>query len=240
MKILLISLIMFSFLASNLAYANLPGKYDVIIPNIPPTAKSLDKVHIDEVFSFTCPHCKDLNKQIPLIEKVFDGKVKISARPIGWVGQNPGRLFYIGMEKEKGQQVKDRIFSFVFDQNLGDQINEKTILKNVAILEGLSKDFDTMMEDPRIIKKMKDGMALADYAKIESTPTLIIEGVLTTSGDLKNLFEILNSLLKDPVDNPMQKYRKLGKKEKTIIDKERSTKQKKKGFFKSVIDFFSN
>ncbi len=212
MKTFLTNLLFLALLAPKVVFADLPGKFEVIIPNIPPVARSLDKVRIDEVFSFTCSHCWELNKQIPLIEKIFEGKLEISARPIGWAGPNPGRLYYIGLEKGKGQQVKDRIFSFVFEQDLAQQINNKEILKNVAILEGLSNEFVTMMESPDIIKKMKDGIAIAEYANVDSTPTLIVENAITTSRDLKNLFELVNALLKEPVENALQKYNTLEKK----------------------------
>lgn len=210
-KFLLLSIIFLLPLSG--AFASLPGQYEVIIPNIPPAQKSLDVVHIDEVFSFTCPHCYELSKKTPLLKKVFKDKLKITARPIGWIGENPGRLYYIGLKKGRGPQVKERIFSFIFNQKLAEQINQKEILKNIAILEGFAGDFDQLMESPEIVKQMKDSMALARYAQIESTPTLIIEGAITVSHSIRNLCRIINALLKDPVESPYKQYLKLEKKQ---------------------------
>ncbi len=209
-KLLLLSIIF--LLPLSWAFASLPGKYEVIIPNIPPEAKSLDRVNIDEVFSFTCPHCFELSKKIPFLKKVFKDKVKITVRPIGWIGENPGRLYYIGLKKGRGHQVRNRIFSFVFDQNLVKQINQKDILRNIAILEGFSGDFDKLMESPEIVKQMKDSIALAKYAQIESTPTIIIEGSITVSHNIRNLCNVINALLKDPVEKPYEQYLKFEKK----------------------------
>ncbi len=241
MKKSLLTAILLPFLLFE-GIAAIPGNYDIIAPLLPPAEHSLDKVHVDEVFSFTCSHCFELNKVLPLIEKTFEGKLEIESRPVGWVGHNPGRLYYIGVKKGKGQQVKDRIFSFVFEQGeeVGNRIDTKEILKNVAILEGLSREFDELMEDPGIVKKMNDSIAFAKQADIDSTPTLVIEGAIKTSRDFGNLFGILNSLLKEPVADPMRRFKELEReaREKPQKKKENPAEPKKGGVWKRIIGLF--
>ena len=221
-------------------FAALPGKYDVIVPNIPPKEHSLERVRVDEVFSFTCSHCYELHKQIPILEEVFGEKLKIVGRPIGWIGQNPGRLYYIGVRNEKGQQIKDRIFSFVFEQGeeIASHISTKEILRNAAILEGLEKEFDALMEDPEIIKKMKDGIDFAKRADINSTPTLVIEGSMKTSRNIENLIKIVNALLQKPVEDPLQKFYRLEAESRKKARQAQSSQRKKKGFWEGAHNFF--
>jgi len=195
-------------------FAELPGSYDIIVPNVPPVEHSKDKVRIDEVFSFTCGHCYYLYKDIKLIEAVFGDKIEIHSVPIGWGGLNPGKLLYIAEEVNLGHKVKGRIFEFAFDRNKGADIYKMDVLRSIAIMEGIHKLFDEKMASPEIIKKMKAGIRMTKIAKIDSTPTLVIEGSIKTSRNIKNLFLIINSLLKEPVKEPYAKFKQLQQKAK--------------------------
>ena len=178
------------------------GEYSVVVPHKPPPEHSLDRVHVDEIFSFTCPHCFRFHQQIDTIRQIFGEKIKITSIPIGWSGQNPGRLFYIGEKLGKGDRIKDRIFKLVFEKDLALVIDQRMILKNVARQEGIAREFDLLINDPGIIKRMQDGTDLAKFAGITRTPSLLIENVIITSTNIENLFLIINSLLKEPVKQP--------------------------------------
>ena len=179
--------------------AQIKGKWEPIIPNVPPKVHSLDQVRIYEVFSFGCPHCYHLNEKLPQLKKRFGNKIKLIPMPIGWQGVNPGRLYFIAEEKGKGEAVKAMIFDFYHQKGLEDAIYSKDKLQYVARFNGLSNEFKTRMEAPDIVKKMNDSMQFARDKGVQSTPTLIIEGALKTHGDIQNLTLIINSLLKDPV-----------------------------------------
>ena len=175
------------------------GEFEIMIPGIPPKEKSLDVVKIYEVFSFGCPHCFYLNNKIPKFKERFGKKVEIIPVPIGWIGPDPGRLYYIAKSKGKGEQVKDMIFDFYHVKGLGKTIYTRDKLQFVARMNGLAKEFKDLMDDPIVIKEMNDGIQMAEDKKIKSTPTFLVEGVLKASGNLENLFYIVNSLLKEPV-----------------------------------------
>ncbi|MBT4289137.1 MAG: hypothetical protein HOD92_17560 [Deltaproteobacteria bacterium] len=212
-KILILCCLLITF-AKTTIFAEVPGNYDIIVPNVPPVEHSLDKVRIDEVFSFTCGHCYSLYYDIKFIEAVFGDKIEIHSVPIGWGGLNPGKLFYIAEEVNLGQKIKGRIFEFAFDRNKGSEIYKMNVLRGIAILEGIQKLFDEKMESAEIIKKMKAGIRMTNIAKIDSTPTLVIEKSIKTSRNIKNLFLIINSLLKEPVKEPYFKFLQLKQKAK--------------------------
>lgn len=236
-KILILCCLIFSFSLTP-AFADLPGEYDIIVPNIPPAERSLDKIRIDEVFSFTCPHCYEFHKNAVFLEKIFGQKIEIHSIPIGWGGYNPGKLYYIAEQANIGHRVKARIFEFAFDREKGREIYKMDVLRGVAIVEGVQDLFDEKVDSPEITKKMKAGVRFADVAKIDSTPTIVIEKSIKTSGDIKNLVTLLNSLLKEPVEEPYLKFKKLRQetKKKTPVTKTRQPK--KEGFWEKVTGLF--
>ncbi len=182
-----------------IAAAQIKGRYEVIPPSFPPVPGSLDKVEIVEVFSFGCPHCYHLSQQLPALEKRFGNKIKVIPSPIGWQGHDPGRLYFIAEEKGKGKKVKEMIFSFYHARGVGADMYTRDKLTFVAKLNGLTKEFQTRMDDPKIVAKMNAAVDYAKEKKITGTPTLVIEGVIKASGNVENLAVIINSLLKEPV-----------------------------------------
>ena len=182
------------------ALAVIPGKFDVIVPFSPPPANSLDQVTIHDVFAFDCPHCYDFfSNEYKALKKKFKNKVKIIQQPIGWRGPDPGRLYFIAEQKGKGDQVLAMTFDFIFNKGLGKEMFKRDKLQFVARLNGLTKEFNTMMDAPEIVKKMNDSMAYAQSKKIDSTPTLVIEDVMIPNRHYSNLVTIINALLKEPV-----------------------------------------
>lgn len=192
---LLVSLIVLPIIAS----AQINGKYELIPPSIAPASGTLDQVKIVEVFSFGCPHCDRLNQRLPALEKKFGDKIKVIPSPIGWQGHDPGRLYFIAEERGKGKKVKNMIFSFYHARGIGADMYSRDKLSFVARLNGLSKEFNTLMDDPGIVAKMNKAVSYAENNNVTGTPTLIIEGVIKASGNIENLTVIINSLLKDPV-----------------------------------------
>lgn len=183
--------------------AEIEGHFETIAPLVPPKANSLEQVTIHEVFYFGCPHCYELNKMLPILKEDFGDKIKLISVPIGWGGHDPGRLLYIARQKgpEKEEEVKNMIFNFVHEKGLGKRMFTRDKLQFVAKLTGLSKEFQTQMDDPKIVEQMNQGVALAQAKGVESTPTLIIEGSMKIVGhDMINLRKVINSLLKEPID----------------------------------------
>ncbi len=177
-----------------------PGKYEVVVPFSAPPANSLDQVTIHEVFAFDCPHCFDFHtKEFKALKKKFKNKVKFILQPIGWRGPDPGRLYFIALQKGKGEQVLTMIFDFIFNKGLGREMFTRDKLQFVARMNGLTYEFKTMMDDPKIVKKMNESMDFAKQRNIDSTPTLVIESVMIAQRNYSNLVTIINGLLKEPV-----------------------------------------
>jgi protein dithiol oxidoreductase (disulfide-forming) len=201
MKTRLLISIIFLFLLTSNTFAEIPGKYEVIVPQVPPPMHSLDKVQMVEVFAFDCGHCYNFNRDmLPRLVKKFGKKLVFQAKPIGWRGHNPGRLLYIAEEKGKGHEVALTIFHLIFDGGLREQMFQMDKLQFVARKHNLLEEFKTLMESPRIIAKMNAGVQYAQSKNITSTPTLIIENSIMPVRQYDNLVLVINSLLKEPVN----------------------------------------
>ncbi|MBU2514989.1 DsbA family protein [bacterium] len=191
--IILTLVLLFPFLT----IADIPGRYELLVPNVPPPAHSLDIVHIVEVFSFDCGHCYHFNRDIyPKLKEKFGDKIELIPKPIGWRGHDPGRLFYIAESKGKGHDVMMMIFQLVFDGGLREQMFSRDKLQFVAKKHGLENEFKTMMDSPEIIGKMNEGIQYSESRRINSTPTLIIEDSIMPIRDYSNLVTIISALLK--------------------------------------------
>lgn len=181
--------------------AGIPGKYEIIVPHVPPAERSKTQVTLVEVFAFDCGHCFNFNKNmLPKLESKFGDKIKFMAKPIGWRGHDPGRLYFIAEEKGKGHQVMMMIFDLIFEKGLGRQMFERDKLQFVAKLNGLTQEYNTLMDDPRIVRKMNESVQYAGIRNINSTPTIVIEDVLIPERTFSNIVKIVNAILIDPVD----------------------------------------
>jgi len=164
-----------------------------------PAERSVDQVHIIEIFAFTCPHCMVFHRQTkPKLKKRFGNKLKIDAYPIGWVGPNPAKLYYIAQSNGKGDEMKDFIFSAIIESGIRD-INSKQVLGFIAEQYDLEKEFKADIDSKKIDAIFKKGKKYAKDFKINSTPTLVLENAIIPERDIENLSRIINSFLKEPV-----------------------------------------
>lgn len=139
------------------------------------------------------------HKGLVELKEMFGDKIKINYEPIGWLGHDPGRLFFIAEENGKGHETMMMIFEYTIEKGVGKGMSERRSLTVAAKKSGIPLEFFKQMDNPRIIKKMENSIQKAKRNNISSTPTLIIEGKLITSGDFSNLVTIINALLKEPV-----------------------------------------
>jgi len=193
--------LIFSLSIPTVLFSAVKGDYEIVFPNIPPKEHSLDVVHIDEIFAFYCGYCNSLNNSLKQIKKDFGSKLKINPVPLGSPTTMPGKLVYVAMDFGKADEVKNILFDFYHYNLLGKEIFYNIDhLQAAANMAGINRDIKPLLDAPKIIKKMNDGLALAKSYEANTTPTLIIEGVIKTVGARPdNLIEIVNSLLKEPV-----------------------------------------
>lgn len=182
-------------------FAEIPGNYELIVPHVPPAARSLDKVIIVEVFAFDCVHCYHFNRDLyPKLKKKFGDKLVLDAKPIGWRGHDPGRLYFIAKNENKGHEVMLTIFELIFEGGLREQMFSRDKLQFVARRHGLFEAFKTQMDSPRIVRQMNQSIQYAKSRNINSTPTLVIEDAIMPVRTYSNLVTIINALLKEPVE----------------------------------------
>lgn len=167
------------------------------------------KVKIIEFMKFNCPHCYNLNQQMPGIKQKYGDKLEITYKPMLWKTMPQELLFkksieaYILAERMgKGEEIKDALFrALVIDKK--DLTNE-VVLGDIARSVGLGDYFSTALKNGEAKDEAEENIRLAEEYQVYGTPTIIINGnlkvdPLMTNEDMdkmkENLDMIIGSLL---------------------------------------------
>ena len=194
-KIVSFSLGLCLFLGASLAQ-EIKGNYKILAGKIPPLAGSLEKVRMVEVFSFTCSYCYAFQKQLADFLEQYKEKLELIHLPIGFSGVNPAKLYFIALDLEKGEEVKKLIFQSFHDSGIRN-INSLEVLKVLAKISGIEKEFEENKNSDLILDKIKFAKIYASSRKIQRTPTFVIENSILVGGaDTRNLSLVIDSLLK--------------------------------------------
>ena len=192
-------IILIFLIAPSLGFAGVKGVFTVL-PGPMPKAGSLKQVVVHEFFAFHCPHCHHFHAELKALKKKFGKKLKVVYVPIDWAGPDPAKLYYIAQAKGKGMDVMDMLFDFIHEKGLGDSLyKDRFKLAYVAKLNGLMDEFKKDIDSPAITAQYNKGRELAQQKGVDSTPVLVVEGVLKATGNADNLTLIINSLLQKPV-----------------------------------------
>ncbi len=139
------------------------------------------KVEVLEFLSFTCTHCYEFEKSIPVIKGNFPKKITWKIIPIYWGkgSSKPGEAYLLAEEAGKGEQMKKALFDahFIDKRDIGDV----DILENLGTKLGLGFDFSRKLRAGVMFEDINQALALMKSYGVEETPTLIIAGNLKVS-----------------------------------------------------------
>ncbi len=165
--------------------------YAVIEPALP--TDTPEKIEVTEFFSYACPHCNDLN---PLIH---DWAAKLPADVVFKRIALPGSPFYALMSKlyytlEATGDV-DRLDSAVFNAIHGKGlklIDAKSITTWVTSQGVDAQKFTTAFNSFGVDSKVKRAGQVAQQARIQGVPALVVDGRFTVVGqNVKSFKELL-------------------------------------------------
>ena len=157
------------------------------------------KIEVVEFFSYGCPHCNELNPLALSWEKKQPSDIVLKRVAVPW---GP---FYTLMSKFyytlEVMGELDRLDSAVFDaiHNRGLRlINEKSLVDWVTSQGVDATKFTTAFRSFSVDSKVKHAEQLAEAARIEGVPALIVDGrylALTKGIDSKSHQEMYATLL---------------------------------------------
>ncbi len=135
------------------------------------------KVRIVEFMKFDCPHCYDLNKEMPQILKNYGDRVEIIYVPISFNEQSIKSIeaYLIAKEMGKGKEMREALFQARFGSNR-DVMGSMLVLKDVAASIGLGPDFNSRLEKGYAEKAALKNNAYSGMYAIKGTPTVLING----------------------------------------------------------------
>ncbi|RMF90759.1 MAG: hypothetical protein D6733_02925 [Methanobacteriota archaeon] len=176
----------------------LKGKF-ILFSELPNTHEK-GKVKIVEYFDFYCPHCYRFHtERWPALKQKYGDRVELVdyGFPLRDSSIPPIEAYEIARDLGKGEEMKDAMFRAIHEEGGADISNTETladIAESVGIdREVFTKALTSRSALPEINKHVRT--ALNDY-KVDSTPTLIIDGnIKVTDSSVENLEKIIDSIL---------------------------------------------
>jgi thiol:disulfide interchange protein DsbA len=160
------------------------------------------KVKLAEFADFYCPHCHHFEEAgLPVIQKEFGNKVE--ATMVGFpVFRNklptPFDMYEQAKIMGKGNEMKRVLFRTIHQDKITGVLDRS--LREVLIKEvGLdAKAFEEGMASGKPAKAFEEGKQWGERIKVQSTPTLLLDGNIKIEGDnmkTDNIIAVIKSIL---------------------------------------------
>ncbi len=192
--VLLIAALLVYFPAPGESQEKLPTAGEYVKLNMPTTYEP-GKVKIIEFLKFDCPHCYDLDRDMPQILEKYGDKIQVTYVPVVWPGQSTKSIeaYIIAEQMGKGEEMRDALFRAVNEDR--KDMSSITVLEDTAASIGLGADFNTKLENNDAREAARSNLELRDKYGVQGTPTVIINGNLDVKPSIANLDAVIGSLL---------------------------------------------
>ncbi len=169
------------------------GKY-VKLNN--PSTYEPGKVKIMVFMKFDCPHCYELDKNMPQLLQKYGDKVHVTYVPIVWPKQSTKSIeaYIIAERMGKGEEMRVALFRAMFVKGM-DVMESALALEDVAAGIGLEADFNAKLEGGDGKKGAQANLGLMSKYGVQGTPTVVINGNLDVNPAIANLDTVIRSLL---------------------------------------------
>ena len=150
--------------------------YTVIDPPLP--TDTPEKIEIAMFFSFACPHCKELDQQIPAWSKKLPNDTVFRHIPVGFNSpfyQLMARFYYALEAIGEAERLNHAVFSALHEKGL-KLVDEKSIKEWVATQGVDALKFHEAFNAFGVISKARRGDQLVQAAKLSGVPTVVIDG----------------------------------------------------------------
>ena len=161
-----------------------------------PTSSNPDQVEVCEVFWYGCPHCFTFD---PLLEQWREGKpdyVNFLRVPAVWNSllQLHARAFYTAEALGKGAEMHTEFFREIHER--GNRLDTEAKLQEFFARFAVdAATFKSTFDSFAVQAKLQRADELSRRYRIESVPTIIVNGKYTTDGGQAGSYEDLLLLI---------------------------------------------
>lgn len=169
--------------------------YMVLTP-AQPTSSSANVVEVTEVFMLTCPHCFN-----------FEPFIK------GWLARKPVGVNFVRIPAQFNKAAELHAAAYYTAEALGvteqvhlplfnafhvkrNPLSSQAALKEIFVDNGVDgDDFDNTFSSFEVDSNTRQARNLSQRYKIQSVPTLVINGKFVTSGSMAKSIDRLNEIV---------------------------------------------
>lgn len=154
------------------------------------------KVKIMVFMKFDCPHCYELDKNMPQLLQKYDDKVQVTYVPIVWPKQSTKSIeaYIIAEQMGKGEEMRVALFRAMFENGM-DVMESTLALEDVAASIGLEVDFNAKLKGGDGKNGAQANLGLMNKYGVQGTPMVVINGNLDVNPAIANLDTVISSLL---------------------------------------------
>jgi len=182
------------------ASEDLKGKFELLKDE--PSMHERGKVKLFEFADFYCPHCHHFEEAgLPILQKEFGNK--LDATLVGFpVFQNklptPFDMYEQAKMMGKGKEMKQVLFRTIHKDKMTGVLDRS--IREVLIKEvGLDpKAFEDGLASGKPAKVFEEGRRWGERIKVQSTPTLLLDGNIKIEGNnmsTENIITVIRSIL---------------------------------------------
>jgi len=165
-----------------------------------PTSSSPDQVEVTEVFWYGCPHCFNFDPYLERWQETQPGYVNFVRVPAVWnpLLQLHARAFYTAEALGKGAEMHSDLFREIHER--GNMLDTAAKLQEFFGRFGVdASTFTTTFESFAVQEKLQRADELNRRYRIQSVPTIIVNGKYTTDGGQAGSYDDLIALIDELV-----------------------------------------
>ena len=166
----------------------------------PQPVDSGKKIEVIEFFSFSCPHCKDMETTLsPWIKKlpadVQFRRIPVQFQPI-WIGTSKVWYTLEGLNEER---LVPQVFTAIHGQNV--RLDQDKVFFDWAATQGLDrKKVEDMYNSFAVNGKVARAKSLVQNYNVQSVPAFVVDGKYTTETGQQKRHEDTPALLDTLID----------------------------------------
>jgi thiol:disulfide interchange protein DsbA len=165
-----------------------------------PTSSNPDQIEVAEVFWYGCPHCFNFDPYLERWQETKPNYVNFVRVPAVWnpLLQLHARAFYTAEALGKGAEMHSDLFREIHER--GNMLDSEAKLQELFGRFGIdAATFKTTFESFAVQEKLQRADELSRRYRIQSVPTIIINGKYTTDGDQAGSYDELLALVDELV-----------------------------------------
>ena len=172
------------------------GKHYMRLSPTQPTSSSPDQVEVAEIFWYGCPHCFNFDPYLERWQTTKPDYVSFVRVPAVWNSllQLHARAFYTAEALGKGAEMHSAFFSEIHER--GNMLDAEAKLQEFFGRFGVdAAAFKTTFDSFAVQAKLQRADELSRRYRIQSVPTIIVNGKYTTDGEQAGSYDDLLALI---------------------------------------------